>query len=390
MNRHVAPPATSRDGTVATRPPLAHLPALDGLRAIAVSLVLWVHLPFIQGSAVAKAVWSVGQAIRAGYIGVDLFFVLSGFLITRILLDERVRTGSISLRVFYTRRALRIFPIYYLCIAVYALAFPFDGEALLSLVTYTFNYYHPLNPTPNPLEHTWSLAVEEQFYLVWPALVTLIPLARGRRICGTFIPVLAMLVALLLAATLESALAANLIYMSSATRMMSLSLGAALAFRELARAPSPRWRPYAELVAGAALLAADQGGRSLGLIPAGGWYWTVALLGYALVSVGAVSLLIASRDRLAATARAVLSLRPLRYVGRISYGLYLYHYLLLFLLGLAPYQVFTTGAPAGWVALAAGVTFATAALSYRFIEAPLLRLKDRFGRRDAPAPTYVD
>lgn len=390
MNRHVAPPATSRDGTLATRPPLAHLPALDGLRAVAVSLVLWVHLPFIQGSAVAKAVWSVGQAIRAGYIGVDLFFVLSGFLITRILLDERVRTGSVSLRVFYSRRALRIFPIYYLCVAVYALAFPFDGEALLSLVTYTFNYYHPLNPTPNPLEHTWSLAVEEQFYLVWPALVTLIPLARGRRICGTFIPVLAMLVALLLAATLESTLAANLIYMSSATRMMSLSLGAALAFRELARAPSPHWRPYGELVAGAALLAADQGGRALGLIPAGGWYWTVALLGYALFSVGAVSLLIASRDRLAATARAVLSLRPLRYVGRISYGLYLYHYLLLFLLGLAPYQVFATGAPAGRVALAAGVTLATAALSYRFIEAPLLRLKDRVGRRDAPAPTYVD
>ncbi|NVO12667.1 MAG: acyltransferase [Rhodoplanes sp.] len=390
MNLHAASRMSSRDGTLSTRPPLAHLPALDGLRAVAVMLVLWVHLPFVQGSVIAKAFWSVGQAIRAGYIGVDLFFVLSGFLITRILLDERVRTGSISLRVFYTRRALRIFAIYYLCVAVYVLAFPFDGEALLSLVTYTFNYYHPFNPTPNPLEHTWSLAVEEQFYIVWPALIAAIPLARGRRICGTLVPGLAMLVALLLAATLEATLAASLIYMSSATRMMSLSLGAALAFRELAGAPTARWRPYAELVAGTVLLAADQGARAIGLIPPGGWYWTVALLGYALVSVGTVSLLIASRDRLASMARTVLSWRPLRYVGRISYGLYLYHLLLLFLLGLAPYQVFTTGAPAAWVALAVVATFATAALSYRFIEAPLLRLKDRFGRRDAPAPTYVD
>ena len=102
---------------------LSDLPFLDGVRAIAVLLVMAAHFPFVAGSAASQSLWTIIQALRTGYIGVDLFFVLSGFLITRILLNERAATGTISLRAFYVNRALRIFPIYYLCVGIYAVVF---------------------------------------------------------------------------------------------------------------------------------------------------------------------------------------------------------------------------------------------------------------------------
>lgn len=366
--------------------PLPHIPQLDGLRAVAVILVLWVHFPYIQESSISKAFWMVGQATRAGYIGVDLFFVLSGFLITRILLHERQGTGGISFRMFYAKRALRIFPIYYLCVAVYAVSFAGDRSSLLSLLTYTFNFYHPLHLTPNALEHTWSLAVEEQFYLVWPLLVAWLPLARGRMITGLVIPAVSMLIALLLAINLDGTVAAEFIYVSSPTRMMSLSLGASLAYREFAADAPVGWRSFLEIGAGFALLVADNAARTLGLIPAGGFYWCIAIVGNAAVSLNTVSLLIHSRDSLTAAARAFLTLGPLRYIGRISYGLYLYHYLILFLLDVPPYKAVGSGATAGVVLVALAITIAAAAVSFRFLEAPLLSLKGRLGQRiSAPA-----
>ena len=105
----------------------------------------------------------------------------------------------------------------------------------------------------------------------------------------------------------------------------------------------------------------------------------MAVLGYALLSLGAVSLLIFSRDAVTERARALLVRAPLRYIGRISYGIYLYHYLILFLLGMAPYQVLGTGTTGALVLAGLAATFATAALSYRFLEAPLLSLKGQLG-----------
>jgi peptidoglycan/LPS O-acetylase OafA/YrhL len=372
-----------------TRYPSRYLPQLDGLRAIAVMLVLWVHFPYVENSVLSKAFWAVGQAVRAGYIGVDLFFVLSGFLITRILLSERERTGRITFHVFYTKRALRIFPIYYLCIAVYALTFASDRSSLLSLLTYTFNYYHPFHPDPNALEHTWSLAVEEQFYLVWPFLVATIPPAWGRTITRFAIPAVSMLIAVLLALNLDSTLAGNLIYMSGPTRMMSLSLGAALAYREVYTDAPVCWPSYLEIGAGVALLTCDYVGRALEIIPSGGVYWCFALLGYAMVSVGTVSLLIYSRDSLAAGMRVVLTLKPLRYIGRISYGLYLYHYLILYLLDIPQYKIVSTGTTTALLLTALAITFATAAASFRFLETPLLSIKDRLGRQISAAAVGV-
>ena len=345
--------------------------------AVAVSLVLLVHFPFIQGAALSKGLWSIGQATRAGYIGVDLFFVLSGFLITRILLQEKDRYGTIDLKYFYTKRALRILPIYYISLAVATACFVNSSGAFWNLATFTFNFYHPLHPAPNALEHTWSLSVEEQFYLLWPFLIARLPKSLGVAVTRYCIPAISIAFALALALSLESALAARFIYMSGPARMMSLSLGASLAFAECNGGGARDISSLFSLTLGVALLAMDNAGRYAGLIPAGGFYWCIALPGYGLVSVSAVSLLIFSQSGLIASIRRLLSLNPVRYLGRISYGLYLYHYLILFLMDVPQYKVGDTGTTPARALAALAVSLAVASLSYHFLERPLLSLKGR-------------
>ncbi|MGH9206800.1 MAG: acyltransferase family protein, partial [Acidimicrobiales bacterium] len=160
-----------------------HLPALDGLRAIAVAAVIVYHFNFG---------WAAG-----GYLGVDLFFVLSGFLITGLLIEERMATGGISLPRFWARRARRLFPALLVvlgAIVLYAVAGGpnIDPNALrgdvLGTLFYVANWHFIAvdNPyfapfaTPSPLEHTWSLAIEEQFYVVWPLVVLLLAKLGGR------------------------------------------------------------------------------------------------------------------------------------------------------------------------------------------------------------------
>lgn len=344
---------------------------------------MWAHFPFVTGSRVSEAIWTVSQVLRTGYIGVDLFFVLSGFLITRILLDERRRTGDIALPAFFAKRALRILPIYYLSIAVVAAAFTVPPGDLLSLATHTFNYYKPFHPAPMALEHTWSLAVEEQFYLLWPFAVLAIPLRLGKVITSLWLPLVSVAAALVLAALFDSVLSASMIYMFGITRMMSLSLGASIAYGEQAGDPAGGWRAALAILTGVAVLAVDQAGRMLQLVPVGGYYWSVALVGYAMLGFGAIALLVHPSSGAGAFARAVaaaarlLSSPALRYVGRISYGLYLYHYPVLFLLQIAPYQTATTGTSAPRLLAAVGLTFLCAHLSYYYFERPLLRLRDK-------------
>src|SRR5881628_2466461 len=136
-----------------------HLPALDGLRAVAVFTVIVYHF---------------GIAAVPGDLGVSAFFVLSGFLITWLLLREHAANGTVSLTRFYTRRVLRIFPAYY---AFLALSFAIDhlrhdpwSPALRnSAIVYLINYFNAFNGHPNTsIAHAWSLAIEEQFYLLWP------------------------------------------------------------------------------------------------------------------------------------------------------------------------------------------------------------------------------
>jgi len=159
-----------------------HVPALDGLRGAAVAAVLLYHAGYLDG----------------GYLGVDLFFVLSGYLITSLLLAERDATGQIALQAFWIRRFRRLMPalLLMLCgVALYAaiLARPIDlpgirGDGLATLF-YVANWhtirqgtsYWAISLAPSPLQHTWSLAIEEQFYLAWPFVVYAITRVAGSR-----------------------------------------------------------------------------------------------------------------------------------------------------------------------------------------------------------------
>jgi len=359
---------------------LAYLPQMDGLRGLAVLLVIWSQTPFLIEMPATRVLQDLALKLSLGHFGVDLFFVLSGFLITRILIDDIDRHGRVSFRDFYIRRMLRIFPAYLISIAVYLLCF--EPRGLWALLTYTFNIYHPLNPAPHPLENTWSLSVEEQFYLVWPFLIAMLPRWAGWRVTALGVPLLAFGFGCLIAYFLDGPVAGELVYRSTPVRMMSLSLGAALAYRENAGKPVAEWISWAVMAAGGLVLALGLKLRSAGLIDAQGDFQVVSTTGFALISYAVVALLVAPRSGIARRFAASLTVAPLRFIGRISYGLYIYRSLILYLLGIPLYQSQVHGAPALLVLAFLGLSFGLATLSWFLIEAPILKLKARLTGSD--------
>jgi peptidoglycan/LPS O-acetylase OafA/YrhL len=346
-----------------------HLPALDGLRAIAVGAVIVYHLGFG---------WAAG-----GYLGVDLFFVLSGFLITGLLVEERVSTGGISLPRFWARRARRLFPALLVvlgAVVVYAAAGgpnvdppALRGDVLGTLFYVanwhfiaTHNAYFAPFATPSPLEHTWSLAIEEQFYVVWPPLVLLVA-KIGRRTWRR--GAMAVTAALALASALEMALKAHgaadvsRAYFGTDTRVFELMVGAFLAL----------WMEDLRQVSARVLRALHGAGvASLGLILAG-----FAALGgppHWMFDGGFLAITILAAVVVASVAReekgplgAVLSLRPLQWIGKISYGLYLWHW---------PACVFVTAESvhlSGWEVdlIRVALTLGLATVSFYVVEQPI-------------------
>src|SRR2546423_14352200 len=204
----------------------AYRPALDGVRALAVTAVLLFHggVSFLPG----------------GFLGVDAFFVLSGYLITSLLLAERAETGRIRLGAFWARRARRLLPALLVVIMVVAVAgryllpdvevtlLRWDAFAALAYVAnwrmiYRGTDYFTQTSAPSPLQHTWSLGIEEQFYWLWPVLVLL--LLRSRRAIFAF-SVLGATVSAVLALTLHDT---NRVYFGTDTRAQALLIGCALA-----------------------------------------------------------------------------------------------------------------------------------------------------------------
>jgi peptidoglycan/LPS O-acetylase OafA/YrhL len=315
-------------------PRLGHVPALDGLRGIAILLVIAFHY--------------TGQPFGGGY-GVDLFFVLSGFLITTLLLEERATTGRVGLRSFYGRRARRLFPALAALLCGYLVYNAILGRDALSTVAdyglYFGNIYFVISHKADNtgLGHLWSLAEEEQFYLLWPVL--LLVLARAKRPVYWIAALVLALVAYRTALILNGASMTRL-YRAPDTHSEGLLLGAGLAL--------VRQRGFA---------AGERAGK-LGLVlavpavVAGNWH-----LGLPVFELGAV-LLVAAAVAETEIARG-LSLRPLVWVGALSYSLYLWHFPVLW----------AFGAHDRLVALA--VTFVLAWLSYRYIEQPFRRRRTR-------------
>ncbi|WP_223758403.1 acyltransferase [Myxococcus sp. RHSTA-1-4] len=377
----------------------AHLPALDGLRGVAVLLVIAYHSLTGLRSA------SLGTLFQVGWAGVDLFFVLSGFLITRILVQTRERGAYF--RTFYARRALRIWPLYFL---VLAFTFGVMGRLLPALAFDTQRYPWVLYALylqnlwqtdfgPAPINVTWSLAIEEQFYLVWPLLVFFLRNGQLRALlwaCVLLSPVARF-------AALWEGAAPIQVYTFTLFRLDGLALGGLLALGVVdGRYTADRleqWsRGLAVLALGVAFglsIVFFSHGQAIhmatALVGPGGPHVRALLVAglYTLWAVGFASLLGWVLTGRARVLQAVLQCRPLRFVGQVSYGLYLFHALVIPAGGLYTRPLFYRFIPWSIAATALGLLFeyavllALAVVSWRCFEQPLLRLKDRFTHTDA-------
>ena len=369
---------------------LEKFPAFDGFRGIGVVVVIFSHCPQVLESSVYNAIWHINQLSRVGYVALDIFFAISGFFITRLLLRERAKTGRISFRDFYMRRALRIFPVYYIAVLVCIVLFKFSTADIVSLLSYTFNFYHPLHAVPNPLEHTWSLSVEEQFYFFWPLLILLVPRVWLNVVTGGIVPLLAVASGFVMALVLanhDPREAGDVVYMSLFTRMLSLSLGGWLALREFENRPLRGWRCLALFIGALVVLFFDRKARDLGIITSQPVYWTIALMAYAMVSVAFVATLVFDNGFVKRVMTAILSIKLFRAVGQLSYALYVFHLPVLFYLGINDAALNGAKAPILQVVLAFAITFALATLSYYLIESPMAKLKDSFGKVKLAEPT---
>ncbi len=350
--------------------------SLNGVRGLCILAVLWHHAP---GGLHARI-------LERGFLGVDMFFVLSGFLIVTLLLRERDRTGSISLRKFYARRTLRIFPIYYLLlfsVSLYYLLTKPDSPHALGyfadlpfLLTYTSNWVQVQGVTVGIM---WSLATEEQFYLGWPLIEKMLrPLG----------------VALLLAAVLVVNQMINFgvldgFFTTIYGQMPSLpildatftpiALGVVLA--HFLNAP----RTFALLyrLLGHPVSCAVFGGLLLAL--AALWPEDISGAGRLFIQLSMMLFLGTLVVREQHWARPLMTFPPLAYLGAISYGLYLYHMWVIH-----PVRIGFTRL--GWPVLSLGFflvalagSVVVAGLSFRFIEEPLLRLKARFANDGSAA-----
>jgi peptidoglycan/LPS O-acetylase OafA/YrhL len=391
-------PAESSDAESSTPPPFSlsgHLGTLDALRGVAVLLVIARHAsttPDATGLAqVAHA------AMRAGWIGVELFFALSGFLITGILVDTR--SDAHQLRNFYARRTLRIFPLYF---AFLGAVFLFGSLTALAedpefqtvqrnaawLWTYTTNIliaWKGEAALPLQLGHLWSLAVEEQFYLLWPLVVLVVPLRRLPVAC---LALSSLALAVRVALVLRAGWGVDAAYMLTPARMDALLLGGwlALLVRDPAtRALVRRWWPPVAFAAGGAvvLLSVWRGG-----LDRNDPY--VQLVGYGALSVLATAL-VAGALPLAGGGplQRVLRSRALQSIGAYSYAIYLVQYPILGALKgpLEPLVIRATGdssvAPALVTgAVAAVLSYLVARITWVVLEAPMLSLKRYFPRAE--------
>ena len=362
---------------------LAYLPALDGVRACAVVAVMMFHggIPHMDG----------------GFMGVDAFFVLSGFLITSLLVGEWRQTLTIKLGAFWARRARRLLPallLMMLFVAFFASVIVPRGTygALrldaLSTLLYVSNWHFILansnyfNETAasSPLLHTWSLAVEEQFYVIWPLVVLgVMHFTRSLRVLFALCSAAAIASATWMYVLYDDGLNTNRAYLGTDTRSQCLFIGCALAVglvlltrrsqEEGRLAKGELWQPAGatgKLVCGligiagaAAAVALWVATTSTSSFPYQGGFFAIGL------AVGGVILAAVAAPR--SIVPRVLSLTPVRYVGRISYGLYIWHWPIFIWLdhtrtGVSGYELFAVRVLA---------TFAVSVVSFHLVERPI-------------------
>ncbi len=354
MSRGLAASHSNHDRT--------YRPDIDGLRAIAVLSVVFFHANFAE--------------VSGGFVGVDIFFVISGYLITGIIARE-LENGHFSFSNFYSRRIKRICPALFVVLGLSALAgffllVPSDlrtfGRSIVAAVLFYSNwlFYNEVDyfdgpAIEKPLLHTWSLAIEEQFYLIWPVAIFCLYKAFGRKVLPYLI--LAILCLSLAASQIVIGRDQASVFYLLPYRAWELLLGAYIAVAPFA----VRSRRVASLLGVAGFAAIAYAAFSFDIkTPFPG-------LNALFPCIGAAILISAGMQRQAFSHR-VLSLGPLRFVGKISYSLYLIHWPLFSFAHLAFDRPLTMGERATILA----VSFILAALSYWFVETPARRTNFRF------------
>jgi len=371
-----------------------YLPELDVLRFFAFFGVFVYHLPVPFVLNFYENHDRIGSLGNAGAFGVDLFFTLSGYLITRLLLRERDETGDINLKAFYARRTLRIWPLYYFSIAVafllthLAASIGSSPEVLgnlfapmkpgayffMAIFLYNFNFYGCLLTYPLPLMGLlWSISVEEQFYLFWPSFARWLP---RRRI--VVIPIVMIAVACILRASLTFDLQ-RLVWNNTFTRLDPMAVGILIAL----------WPP---LNPGAALRGL------LMLVGIASWMFAGSYcglpnqnnalfisMGYPAIAIGSGAFVLAALGA-KSLRKDWAPLRLMVYLGKISYGLYVYNSIAYSAAALFVFKVLLRGSGRSgtalslYVLLAFALNVALAAAPYRWLETPFLRMKQRFTR----------
>ncbi|MBX3228939.1 MAG: acyltransferase [Labilithrix sp.] len=371
---------------MSTRPgTIPHLPALDGLRGLALLGVLFFHSK---------------KLLVGGYLGVDLFFVLSGYLITSLLIAERRAAGRIALGAFWIRRARRLFPALLSlmpAVALYCWLFAQPDELArvrsdaLATLAYVANWsgifaersYWDLFAAPSPLEHTWSLAIEEQFYVVWPLVALLAlkgPQTRPRTVL--VIALLGFAASVVTMLVLYTPARTSRVYFGTDTRAAAIFAGIALAAvlppsTTFSRSAARKLDVLGAIAfVGLAIAWWRLPGESRFLYRGG--FWLTELGGLALITCAVAG------PKVSVVAR-VLAFKPLVWVGIISYGLYLWHW---------PIDVFVTPARfhvstnvARFMQFAS--TFAIATVSYFVLEKPIRTRGLPFGRPALVVPAVV-
>jgi peptidoglycan/LPS O-acetylase OafA/YrhL len=354
-----------------------YIPAVDGLRALSILLVMGFH-------QLGPATGWIGQKL-SGWAGVDLFFIISGFLISSILLKERDRDGTFSLKNFYVRRWLRICPAYYLFLAFMFGFMLWRGQHDYSAFAIAGCYLTNVDmaaawgllPPGSGLIHTWSLSVEEQFYLLWPALLLLVK-ERAMKVCvGLIAAVYCWRLVLITMGVSWMRISVGL-----DTKLDSLMLGvlAALLWRKplvqsalktFFSKPIAQWGAVATVITSLAFLGhpaiAEQAQQTL--------FWAMKM---PITLVAMTGLLLAILSNPTSALGKFLSTRPMVFVGRLSYSLYLWHIIVNFPETNAIFESVCHHRKYVVEFSKYAVCFAIACGSYYLVEQPFLKLKSRF------------
>jgi peptidoglycan/LPS O-acetylase OafA/YrhL len=351
----------------------SYVPALDALRLFAFLSVFFRHTGELHSTLPLVQLF-----VSAGGFGVCLFFALSAYLITDLLIQELAVSGTIDVRAFYVRRTLRIWPLYFcllgavIVVGIYHKTFYIPHMQIVASAFFFANWYFAKNgwPASNPIAHFWSISVEEQFYLLWPNVVKRFGISASTVAAWLCMPI-GLLFTLVLAE--RKADPDTTIWCNTFVQFFFFSEGAAIAFA-LAKFAKKKSNALTALLWPMGVLAWLFGARC-GVLDMPLTSGVQLCLGYLAVGLGCAAFLLGAlslEDRFVP--------KPVAYLGKISYGLYLFHAISLALVRSAVSRfelgVWITNIP--FVAISLALTIAVSHLSYQYLEKPFLKLKERF------------